>query len=56
MTRSVTRARGAETPVYILDATRGSTKVRTLGEQIDLETRTRTLNPKWFEGLPRTWL
>jgi len=51
VTRSVTRARGAETPVYILDATRGSTKVRTLGEQIDLETRTRTLNPKWFEGL-----
>ena len=51
VTRSVARAKGAETPVYILDATRGSTKVRTLGEQIDLETRTRTLNPKWFEGL-----
>jgi magnesium chelatase subunit H len=51
VTRSVSRAKGTETPVYILDATRGSTKVRTLGEQIDLETRTRTLNPKWFEGL-----
>ncbi|MEO0057157.1 MAG: hypothetical protein RIT17_601, partial [Pseudomonadota bacterium] len=51
VTRSVARAKGAETPVYILDATRGSTKVRTLAEQIDLETRTRTLNPKWFEGL-----
>jgi magnesium chelatase subunit H len=51
VTRSVARAKGAETPVYILDATRGSTKVRTLGEQIDLEARTRTLNPKWFEGL-----
>ncbi|NCP13403.1 MAG: magnesium chelatase subunit H [Sphingomonadales bacterium] len=51
VTRSVARAKGVETPVYILDATRGSTKVRTLGEQIDLETRTRTLNPKWFEGL-----
>ena len=49
--RSVSRAKGADTPVYILDATRGATKVRTLGEQIDLETRTRTLNPKWFEGL-----
>jgi magnesium chelatase subunit H len=51
VTRSVARAKGAETPVYILDATRGSTKVRTLAEQIDLEARTRTLNPKWFEGL-----
>jgi magnesium chelatase subunit H len=51
VTRSVARAKGSETPVYILDATRGATKVRTLGEQIDLETRTRTLNPKWFEGL-----
>ena len=51
VTRSVARAKGAETPVYILDATRGSTKVRTLAEQIDLEARTRTLNPKWFESL-----
>ena len=51
VTRSVARAKGAETPVYILDATRGNTKVRTLAEQIDLEARTRTLNPKWFEGL-----
>ena len=51
VTRSVARAKGAETPVYILDATRGTTKVRTLSEQIDLEARTRTLNPKWFEGL-----
>ncbi|QDH34140.1 magnesium chelatase subunit H [Porphyrobacter sp. YT40] len=51
VTRSVSRAKGAETPVYILDATRGNTKVRTLAEQIDLEARTRTLNPKWFEGL-----
>jgi magnesium chelatase subunit H len=51
VTRSVARAKGVETPVYILDATRGNTKVRTLAEQIDLETRTRTLNPKWFESL-----
>ncbi len=51
VTRSVARAKGVESPVYILDATRGNTKVRTLAEQIDLEARTRTLNPKWFEGL-----
>ncbi|MFB0613051.1 magnesium chelatase subunit H [Aurantiacibacter poecillastricola] len=51
VSRSVARARGVDGPVYILDATQGQTKVRTLAEQIDLETRTRTLNPKWFEGM-----
>jgi magnesium chelatase subunit H len=49
--RSVARARGGAAPVYIVDATQGPAKVRTLSEQIDLETRTRTLNPKWFEGM-----
>ncbi|QFT78641.1 magnesium chelatase subunit H [Erythrobacter sp. THAF29] len=51
VSRSVARAKGEDAPVYILDATRGNAKVRTLAEQIDLETRTRTLNPKWFEGM-----
>ncbi|MDY7097134.1 MAG: magnesium chelatase subunit H [Pseudomonadota bacterium] len=51
VSRSVSKAKGADTPVYIVDATRGAAKVRTLAEQIDLEARTRTLNPKWFEGL-----
>ena len=37
--------------VYIVDATQGETKVRTLSEQIDLETHTRMLNPKWYEGI-----
>ena len=52
LSRSITRARGgAAAPVYILDATQGSAKVRTLGEQVALETRTRTLNPVWYEGM-----
>ncbi|XUU61809.1 magnesium chelatase subunit H [Erythrobacter sp. HA6-11] len=51
ISRSVARARGEDAPVYIVDATQGNAKVRTLAEQIDLETRTRTLNPKWFEGM-----
>ncbi|MEO1222438.1 MAG: cobaltochelatase subunit CobN, partial [Pseudomonadota bacterium] len=51
VSRSVSKAKGKDTPVYILDATRGKAKVRTLSEQIDLEARTRTLNPKWFEGM-----
>ena len=49
--RAVKRARGKEAPVYIGDQTRGSGKVRTLRDQIALETRTRSLNPKFFEGL-----
>ena len=51
ISRSIARAKGKEAPVYILDTTQGPAKVRTLAEQIDLETRTRTLNPKWYEGM-----
>ncbi|MEM7527465.1 MAG: magnesium chelatase subunit H [Pseudomonadota bacterium] len=49
--RAAKKARGEQIPVYIGDQTRGEGKVRTLGEQVALETRTRTLNPKWFEGM-----
>jgi magnesium chelatase subunit H len=49
--RSITRAKGEAAPIYISDQTQGGGKVRTLGEQVALETRTRTLNPSWFEGM-----
>ena len=50
--RAVKRARGGEdTPVYIGDQTRGTGKVRTLRDQIALESRSRSLNPKFFEAL-----
>ncbi len=50
--RAVKRASGGvETPVYIGDQTRGGTKVRTLKDQVALESRSRSLNPKYFEGL-----
>jgi magnesium chelatase subunit H len=45
--------RGEQPAVYIGDQTRGDGTVRTLAEQVALETRTRTLNPKWFEGMLR---
>ena len=52
--RAVKRARGGEdTPVYIGDQTRGGGQVRTLKDQIALETRSRSLNPKFYEGLLR---
>jgi magnesium chelatase subunit H len=49
--RAVKKVRGGvDTPVYIGDETQGAGKVRTLAEQVNLETRTRTLNPRWYEG------
>ena len=52
ITRAVRRARGGTAAsVYIGDQTRGDGAVRTLSEQVSLETRTRALNPKWYEGL-----
>jgi magnesium chelatase subunit H len=49
---AVRRAKGGESaPVYIADQTGGTGTVRTLSEQVALETRTRTLNPKWYEGM-----
>jgi magnesium chelatase subunit H len=44
-------APAAASAVYIGDQTRGDGKVRTISEQVALETRTRALNPKWYEGL-----
>lgn len=51
ISRAVKRAKGEAAPVYISDQTRGTGKVRTLQEQVALETRSRALNPKFFEGL-----
>ncbi|MEP7296613.1 MAG: magnesium chelatase subunit H [Burkholderiales bacterium] len=61
ISRAVKRAKSARdgasaevAPVYIGDQTRdanGGGTVRTLSEQVALETRTRMLNPKWYEGM-----
>ncbi|QTN24671.1 magnesium chelatase subunit H [Rhizobacter sp. AJA081-3] len=61
ISRAVQRAKTAQgheaaamAPVYIGDQTRdglGGGTVRTLSEQVALETRTRMLNPKWYEGM-----
>jgi magnesium chelatase subunit H len=51
ISRAVKRASGEGVPVYVGDQTRGPGKVRTLSEQVALETRTRTINPKWYEAL-----
>lgn len=50
--RAVKRAKGGvSAPVYIGDQTRGTAKVRTLQAQVALETRSRSLNPKFYEAL-----
>jgi magnesium chelatase subunit H len=54
ISRAVKRAKGKDAevaPVYIGDQTQGDGTVRTLSEQVALETRTRMLNPKWYEGM-----
>ncbi|SLN32413.1 cobaltochelatase subunit CobN [Pseudooctadecabacter jejudonensis] len=49
--RAVKRAKGEDAAVYIGDQTRGAAKVRTLKDQVALETRSRALNPRFFEAL-----
>ena len=52
ITQAVRVASGGKTPpVYIGDQTKGEGAVRSLREQVALETRTRMLNPKWYEGM-----
>jgi magnesium chelatase subunit H len=49
--RAATRRTGAAIPVYVGDQTSGRAKVRTMAEQVSLETRTRALNPRWYEAM-----
>lgn len=52
ITRAANRARGdGQVAVYISDHTKGTGKVRTLADQVALETRSRSLNPKFYEAL-----
>jgi magnesium chelatase subunit H len=51
MTRAVEERKGERPAVYLSDTTTPVAKVRTVGETLQLETRTKTLNPKWYEGM-----
>ena len=42
---------GKEPSIYIADTTTSNAQVRTLGETIRLDSRTKLLNPKWYEGM-----
>ena len=45
-----TRAQ-AKPAIYLSDSLSPQTKIRSLEETVRLETRTKTLNPKWYEGM-----
>ena len=52
ITKAVQQANGGIVkPVLIGDQTKGEGRVRSLSDQVALETRTRILNPKWYEGM-----
>ena len=51
ISRAVKRAKGHDVAIYISDQTRGSGKIRSLAAQVALETRSRSLNPKFYEAL-----
>jgi magnesium chelatase subunit H len=51
VSKAVENRSGARPAIYLSDSTSPAAKVRTLEETVRLETRTKTLNPKWYEGL-----
>ncbi|WP_411278800.1 magnesium chelatase subunit H [Gemmatimonas sp.] len=51
MTRVIAQQNGGEAPaVYVGDYNNAQGKVRTLTEQVELESRTKLLNPRWYES------
>jgi magnesium chelatase subunit H len=51
MTRVIAQQNAGKAPaVYVGDYNGARGKVRSLAEQVELETRTKMLNPRWYEG------
>lgn len=51
VSKAVEKQAGARPTIYLSDTLSPAAKVRTLEETIRLETRTKALNPKWYEGM-----
>jgi magnesium chelatase subunit H len=45
------RADGKQPSAFMADTTTANAQVRTLSETVRLDTRTKLLNPKWYEGM-----
>ena len=51
ISRAVEKRSQARPAIYLSDSLSPQTKIRSLEETIRLETRAKTLNPKWYEGM-----
>ncbi|HEX8473799.1 MAG TPA: cobaltochelatase subunit CobN [Pyrinomonadaceae bacterium] len=51
VSKAVEKHASARPAIYLSDALARDAKIRSLEETIRLETRTKTLNPKWYEGM-----
>ncbi|MDQ3685723.1 MAG: cobaltochelatase subunit CobN [Acidobacteriota bacterium] len=51
VSKAVERQSQSRPAIYVSDNLSRETKVRTLEETVRLETRAKTLNPKWYEGM-----
>lgn len=53
VSKAVEKRTGVRPKIYLSDTLSPELKIRSLEETVRLETRTKTLNPKWFEGMLR---
>jgi magnesium chelatase subunit H len=51
ISKAVEKRAQARPAIYLSDSLAPETKIRSLEETIRLETRAKTLNPKWYEGM-----
>jgi len=51
ISKAVEKRAQARPAIYLSDSLSPQTKIRSLAETIRLETRAKTLNPKWYEGM-----
>ena len=51
ISKAVEQRANARPAIYLSDSLTRESKIRTLEETVRLETRAKTLNPKWYEGM-----
>lgn len=51
VSKAVEKAASARPAIYLSDSLSPEAKIRSLEETVRLETRAKTLNPKWYEGM-----
>jgi magnesium chelatase subunit H len=51
VSKAVEKRAQAKPAIYLSDSLSREVKIRSLEETVRLETRTKTLNPKWYEGM-----